>query len=109
MNKIKALAWVMVAMLAASSAFAAEKACCATTTASNHGGKDACAATFANLNLTAAQKSKMEKLAMECDKGGCNKNSMARMEKRAKGVLNKEQFAAWKSQCAGMMSEKARS
>lgn len=107
MIKFKALAFLAVAMLAASSAFAGEKGCCATTAGNK--SKEACEATFAKLDLTSDQKSKMETLAEKCTKGGCNKDSMAKMEKAAKGVLTKEQFAAWKAECHGMMSEKTQS
>ena len=71
--------------------------------------KGACNATFANLSLTRAQKTKMEKLAADCEKGGCNEKSMARMEKSARTILNKEQFAAWKAACTGKHSEKTQS
>lgn len=71
--------------------------------------KAACAATFANLNLSSEQKSKMEKLSAECDKGGCNEASMAEMEKQARGILTEEQLAAWKAACAARKSEKKQS
>lgn len=95
-----------IALFSAASVFAEDNAaCCAGMTAKET--KGACSATFADLNLTAAQKTKMEMLAAECDKDGCNKDSMAKMEKSAKNVLNKEQFAAWKANCTGTMSPKA--
>lgn len=103
--KIKLLLSIAAVAFLAASAFAGDKACCATT-ASN---KQGCEATFANLSLNADQKTKMEKLAAECDKGGCNKETMAKMEKGAKGVLSKEQFAAWKAACSGRMAEKTQS
>lgn len=96
---------ITAAAFTAASAFAGDKACCATT-ASN---KQGCEATFANLSLSSEQKTKMEKLAADCDKGGCNKESMAKMEKSAKGILSKDQFAAWKAACSGKMSEKRQS
>ena len=71
--------------------------------------KAACAATFANLNLTAEQQGKMEKLAAQCDKSGCTKESMAKMEKSAKGILTAEQFTTWKAACSGKMGEKKQS
>ncbi len=51
----------------------------------------------------------MEKLAAECDKGGCNKATMAKMEKGARGVLTEEQFTAWKAACSSQMAEKTQS
>ena len=91
--------------LAVSPAFAGDKACCAKTAGNT---KDACVATFAKLDLTAEQKGKMESLADECTKGGCTKESMAKMEKGAKNILSKEQFAAWQAACHGM-AEKTQS
>jgi Spy/CpxP family protein refolding chaperone len=90
--------------LFATSAFAHDKACCAGMAGNE--SKEACSATFANLDLTAAQKAKMEKLAARCEKGGCDEATMAQMEKGAKGVLTKEQFAAWKAACSSKHSEK---
>ena len=95
------LSIVAFGLFAASSAFAADKACCATMTA-NEIKHDGCSATFANLDLNAEQTSKMKKLAADCDKTGCTKQSMTQMEKGAKGILSKEQFAAWKAACSGM-------
>jgi Spy/CpxP family protein refolding chaperone len=102
---MKTLAFIAVATFALSSAFAEDHACCAGT--ARHEMKGACSTTFANLNLTAAQKGKMEKLAAQCDKEGCNDASMAKMEKSAKGILSKDQFAAWKANCSEKMSKKA--
>ena len=91
----KALAIVAVTVFAASSAFAGDKGHCAGMQASND-GKMACAS-YANLNLTAEQKSKMDALSAECHKGGANEATMAKMDKEAQQILNKEQYASWKS------------
>ncbi len=87
MNLTKPFAFIAAGLLVASSAaFAGDKACCA------HGAsndmKAACSATFAKLDLTAEQRT---------------------MEKGARGVLTKEQFATWKAACSGKMAEKAQS
>jgi len=95
MMKFKALAIVAVGVFAASSAFAGDKAHCAGMTASND-GKMACAS-YANLNLTAEQKTKMDALSAECHKGGANEATMAKMDKEAKGILSQDQYAQWKS------------
>lgn len=100
MIKFTALAFLAAGMFAASAAFAGEgKACCAH--GAKQGKKEACAATFAQLDLSAEQTSKMETLAAECDKAGCTKESMAKMERAAKGILSKEQFASWQAACRG--------
>ena len=98
MKTLNFLALIACGMFA-TSALAEDAACCAG--ASGKMTKEACNATFANLNLDAAQKAKMEKLAADCTKGGCNEATMAKMEKSAKSILNKEQFAAWKAACSG--------
>ena len=95
MFKFKAFAVVAAAAFAVSSAFAGDKGHCAGMQASND-GKMACAS-YANLNLTAEQKAKMDALAAECHKGGANEATMAKMDKEAKSILTKEQYASWKS------------
>lgn len=71
MIKFKALALVAAGLFAASTLFAHDQACCAGQSAGKM-AKDGCSATFANLNLTPAQKAKMEKLGDDCMKGGGN-------------------------------------
>ncbi len=95
MIKFKALAVIAVGAFAATSAFAGDKGHCAGMQASNE-GKMACAS-YANLNLTAEQKAKMDALSAECHKGGATEATMARMEKEAKTILTKEQYASWKA------------
>ncbi len=95
MIKLNALAVVAVAAFAATSAFAGEKGHCAGMQARND-GKMGCAS-YANLNLTAEQKSKMDALAAECHKGGMTEATMAKMDKEAKSILTQEQYASWKS------------
>lgn len=104
--KRTALAFVATVLFNAASVFAHDNAACCAGMAGKE-MKSACSSTFANLNLSAAQKTKMEKLAADCDKDGCNAQSMAKMETAARRVLNKEQFAAWKANCSGKMSRKA--
>ena len=105
--KSKALAVVAAGLFVAGTAFAGDKACCAQHAKND---KAACAASFASLDLTADQKAKMETLAAECDTAGCTKQSMAKMERGAKGILSKKQFTAWESAChARMAGEKAQS
>ena len=103
--KTKLILSIALAAFTAASVFAGDKACCAKAAGNT---KEACMATFAKLDLTAEQKGKMETLAEECTKTGCTKESMAKMEKGAKSILSKEQFAAWKTECHGM-SEKTQS
>ena len=91
-------------MFAAASAFAGDgKECCAHKAGNDM--KGACAVTFAKLDLNADQKAGMERLAAECDKAGCTKETMAKMEESARGILSPEQFAAWKAECSGKRGE----
>ena len=108
MIKFKVLALIAAGAFAASSTFAGDKGHCATTVGNE--AKHACSMSFANLNLTAEQKPKMEKLAAECGKGGCTKESMTKMNNEAEEILTKEQFATWKASHDGeKKSEKTQS
>jgi len=105
--KLSVLALIAIGMFAASAAFGGEKDCCAHRTGNE--AKSACAATFAKLDLTVDQRTKMEKLAVDCEKRGCNKETMAKMEESARGVLTNDQFAAWKAACSSQMAEETQS
>lgn len=59
-------------------------------------GKISCPS-YANLDLTAEQRAKMDALAAECHKGGMNEAAVAKMDAEAKQILSKEQYASWKS------------
>ena len=76
-------------------AFAGDKekdhACCAT-------GAKMDTASFAPLNLSAEQKTKMDGLVEKCNKDGCTKESMAAFMKSAETILSKEQMATFKAQ-----------
>ena len=104
MMKLKGLALMAVAVLAATSAFAGDKACCA---AHAKNSKMCMSQTYAKLNLSSDQKAKLEKLEAQCDKAGCTKESMAKFMKSAEGILSKEQFATLKADCCKMHDTKA--
>ena len=91
------------AAFAVTPAFAGDKdkdhACCAT-------GEKMDSASFANLNLSAEQKTKMDALVQKCNKDGCTKESMEAFMKSADGVLSKEQMATLKAECARMHNKK---
>jgi hypothetical protein len=101
MTKLKGLALIAAAAFAVTPAFAGDKdkACCAAGATHAKNDKD-CSQTYASLNLTAEQKTKMETAHAECMKGGCTKESMDKFMKSAEGILSKEQFAAFKVECA---------
>ena len=86
------------AAFAVTPAFAGDKekdqSCCAVK------GEMDCAATYANLNLSAEQKAKMDVLVEKCKGAGCTKESTEAFMKSAQGILSKEQMAAFKTECA---------
>ena len=88
-------------------AFAGDKdkdgGCCATH-ANNR--KMDCSQTYAKLNLSADQKTKMDALVQKCNKDGCTKESMEAFMKSAEGVLSKEQMATLKTECSKMQEKK---
>ena len=99
MIKLKGLAFIVVAVFAATSAYAGDKGCCA---AHAKNGKMHCAQSYAKLNLSPQQKVKIEKLEAQCNKAGCTKESTDKFMKSAEAILSKEQFAALKAECARM-------
>jgi hypothetical protein len=96
MIKITTTALIAVAMLMAGSAFAGDEACCAK--GASKANSMACV-NLATLDLTPAQKAKIEAWQAECVKAGCTKESRNTFLKQAKGILSAEQFAQLKAQC----------
>jgi Spy/CpxP family protein refolding chaperone len=93
----KALAVVAAGMFAAASVFAGEgHACCAKGGEAMAEKKAGCGMSFASLNLTQDQETKMKTAAEECHKAGCSEESTAKMNERAKEILTEQQYAAWK-------------
>jgi hypothetical protein len=105
MMKLKGLAFIAVAVMTATLAYAGDKACCASH--AKNDSKMCMSDTYAKLNLSAEQKTKLDALHAEYDKAGGTKESMDTFMKSAKGILNKEQFATLKTQCAKMQDKKA--
>jgi hypothetical protein len=58
-----------------------------------------CAATYANLNLTADQKAKMDALVEKCKGAGCTKESTEAFMTQAGTILTKDQMASFKTEC----------
>jgi hypothetical protein len=104
MKKPKGLALMMVAVMAATSAYAGDKACCASHAKGDN--KMCMSETYAKLNLSSEQKVKLDALHAEYDKAGCTKESMDKFMKSAEGVLSKEQFATLKVECSKMHHDK---
>jgi hypothetical protein len=106
MMKLKVLAFIAMAVFAATSAYAGDKGCCAKQ-AKNDSKMD-CSQTYAKLNLSNDQKVKLESLQAQCHKDGCTKESMDKFMKSAEGILSKEQFATLKAECGKMHDKGAK-
>lgn len=102
MIKTTLSACVAVALLVGSPVFAGGKACCAKGASNTM----ACSS-FANLNLSADQKTKLDAWQADCMKAGCTKESRAAFLKKAKKVLSADQYAKLKVQCDHMGKKQA--
>jgi Spy/CpxP family protein refolding chaperone len=100
----KLIALVAAGAFAAGTMFAGEHGDCAKKAGND--GKMACMASFASLNLTADQKTKMETLVTEHHKAGCTEANEAKFMKDVEGVLTADQFAKFKAECNKQKSEK---
>jgi Spy/CpxP family protein refolding chaperone len=109
MTKFTGLALIAAAAFAVTSANAEDKdkGCCAAGHAKNDSKMD-CSQTYAKLNLSAEQKTKMEALTTKCNKDGCTKESMEAFMKSAEGILSKDQMATLKTECARMKDKGAK-
>ena len=92
----KLIALVAAGAFAAGTMFAGEHGDCAKKAGNE--GKMACMASFASLNLTTDQKTKMESAVTEHHKAGCTEASEAKFVKDVEGILNPEQFAKFKAE-----------
>src|SRR6266550_501303 len=95
----KFIALAVAGMFAAGTLFAGEHGDC--TKQVGNTAKPACTVSLASLNLTADQKTKMDAAMTEHQKAGCSEASEARYMKEAKTILDKDQFAKFKTECKG--------
>ena len=93
----KFIALVVAGMFAAGTVFAGEHGEC--TKKVGNTAKPACSVSLASLNLTADQKTKMDAVMEEHHKAGCSEASEAKYMKEAKGILTKDQYAKFKTEC----------
>jgi hypothetical protein len=105
MRKFTGLALMAAAALAVTtSAYAGDKekdgGCCVKN------AKMDCSQTYAKLNLSADQKTKMDTLVAKCNKDGCTKENMEAFMKSAEGILSKDQMATLKAECSKMHEKK---
>lgn len=96
MKKLTGIALMAAVAFAVTPVFAGEKdkghACCA--------ADGSCAKSYAKLNLSAEQKTKMDAAVAKCKEAGCTKESTAEFRKTAESVLSKEQMAKFDAACA---------
>src|SRR6266567_268437 len=93
----KLIALVTAGLFAAGTMFAGEHGNC--TKQVGNEAKAACEVSLASLNLTPDQKTKMDAIMTEHANAGCSEASEAKYMQEAKGILTKEQFAKFESQC----------
>src|SRR6266852_100043 len=93
----KFIALVVAGMFAAGTMFAGEHGDC--TKKVGNEAKPACSVSLASLNLTPDQQTKMDAAMAEHHKAGCSEASEGAYMKQAEGILTKEQFAKFKSEC----------
>ena len=97
MTKLIALA--VAGLFAAGTMFAGDHGNCAKTVGND--GKMACHVSMASLNLTAAQKTKMDFAIESHKKAGCTKENEAKFMTEAKDILTADQYAKFKAECDG--------
>ena len=101
----KFIAVAVIGMFAVASAFAGGGKGCCTKQVGNE-TKAACQVSLASLDLTPAQKTKMETLMAEHQKEGCSEASEGKYMKEAKTILNKDKYAKFKGECHGGKKDK---
>ena len=94
----KFVALLVAGMFATGAVFAGEHG--DYTKQAGNTGKAACSVSLASLNLMPDQQAKMDKIMAEHHKAGCSEASEAKYMKAAEGVLNKDQFAKFKTECS---------
>ena len=95
----KIIALTAVGMFAVGTAFGGDHGNC--TKKVGNEAKAACNVSFASLDLTPAQKTKLETARAEHEKEGCSEASEAKYMKQAKSILSKDQYAKFKAECHG--------
>jgi len=102
----KLIAVLAAGILATGSLYAGQKGDCNMQVA-NH-PKMQCEMSTASLNLSPAQKTKMDALMSEHHKEGCSKTTESKFMKEAKGILDKEQYAKFKAECDAACKEQSK-
>lgn len=100
----KLIALVVASAFAAGTMFAGEHGQCPKKVGNE--AKAACNVSFADLNLTAEQKTKMDAVMEEHHKAGCSEASEAKYMKEVEGILTADQFAKFKAHCTKEKKDK---
>src|SRR6267378_2913053 len=100
----KLIALVAAGFFAAGTMFAGEHGDC--TKQVGNEAKAACQVSLANLNLTPDQKTKMDAVMAEHEKAGCSEATEAKYMQEAKGILTKEQYTKFKTECKQAENDK---
>ncbi len=95
----KLIALVAAGLFAAGTMIAGQHGDC--TKQVGNEGKAACEASYASLDLTADQKTKMDTIMAEHHKAGCSKETEAKYMEEVKGVLTADQYAKFEAACKG--------
>jgi len=103
----KLIALVAAGLFAAGTMFAGEHGDC--TKQVGNEAKAACQVSLANLNLTPDQKTKMDAVMAEHEKAGCSEATEAKYMQEAKGILTKEQYTKFKTECKQAEKDKTQS
>jgi len=107
MTKPTGLALIAAVAFAVTSAYAGDtKSCCAAH--AKNDSKACMSETFAKMNLSGEQKTKMEALHADYDKAGCTKESMEKFMKSAEGILSKDQMTTLRAECSKMHEKDAK-
>jgi|SRR2546427_8394147 len=100
----KLIVLVAAGLFAATTMFAGEHGNC--TKQVGNEAKMACTVSLASLNLTPAQKTKMDVAMAEHQKAGCSEATETKYMETAKSILTPEQYAKFKAQCKKGEKEK---
>ena len=95
----KIIALTAAAMFVVGTAFAGGGKDCAKNAANETHA--ACQVSFASLNLTADQQTKMDAAMAEHHKAGCSEASETKYMEQAKSILTADQYAKFEKECCG--------
>ena len=102
----KIIALTAAAMFVVGTAFAGGGHDCAKNAANETHA--ACQVSFASLNLTADQQTKMDAAMAEHHKAGCSEASETKYMEQAKSILTADQYVKFEKECCGGKGKKGK-